>query len=166
MVFLTPDNGWIAGTMGMKGKDLLVFRTVDGGRNWEESRTTPAQPPERVRDLFFFDQQRGWLIIWNHISEGAYLYSTVDGGRHWTPDADSSFKGKDKQANAVRFTSRERGFVFLESKGQSRLAYTTDGGTHWHNQTLPRFAYDCQVFAGDLMCNAADKFRLLTLHPK
>src|SRR5579862_3824422 len=73
MIFLTPDIGWIAGT---DGKDVLVFRTVNGGRDWEESRTSPPQPPERIRDLFFTDQQRGWLTIWNHNDEGGYLYST------------------------------------------------------------------------------------------
>jgi photosystem II stability/assembly factor-like uncharacterized protein len=44
MDFLTPDNGWIVGTTG---KDLLVFRTVNGGKDWEESRTTPPQPLQR-----------------------------------------------------------------------------------------------------------------------
>lgn len=86
MVFLAPDNGWIA---GVHGKDFLVFRTANGGRDWEESRTTPPQSPELVRDLFFFDQQRGWLTMWNDIGEGAYLYSTVDGGKHWAPNPDT-----------------------------------------------------------------------------
>lgn len=164
MVFLTPDSGWIA---GIDGKDFFVFRTANGGRHWEQSRTTPPQPPEQVRDLFFFDQQRGWLTTWSHNDEGTYLYSTVDGGEHWTPDPDPSFQGKGKQANVVRFISRDRGFVFfLEGTGQSRLVYTTDGGMHWHKQALPRSVYDCQVFAGDLMCSAEPGFRLLTLHPK
>jgi photosystem II stability/assembly factor-like uncharacterized protein len=128
MVFLTPDDGWIAGATGMDGRDLLVFRTVDGGRNWEESRTTSPQPPERVRDLFFFDQQRGWLITWNHISDGAYLYSTVDGGKHWTPDPDSSFQGKNNLANAVRFTSRERASSFWWARGKAGLRTRRMGG--------------------------------------
>jgi hypothetical protein len=82
-------------------------------------------------------------------------------------DPDLSFQGKDKQANVVRFTSRERGFVFFwEGKGQSKLAYTTDGGTHWSKQALPRFIDHCQVFEGDLLCSSAPGFRLLTLHPK
>jgi photosystem II stability/assembly factor-like uncharacterized protein len=163
MFFLTPDDGWIA---GIDGKDFLVFRTVNGGRDWEQSRTTLPQPPERVRDLFFFDQQRGWLTTWNDMGEGTYLYSTVDGGKHWAQDPDLLFQGKDKQANVVRFTSRERGFVFFwEGKGQNRLAYTMDGGTHWHKQALSRFVYDCQVFEGDLLCSSPG-FRLLTLHPK
>jgi photosystem II stability/assembly factor-like uncharacterized protein len=163
MIFLTPDNGWLA---GIHGKDLLVFRTVNGGRDWEESRTTPPKPPHRVRDLFFFDQQRGWLTIWNDIGEGTYLYSTVDGGKHWTTDPDLSFQGKDKEANVVRFTSRERGFVFFSDGTGQRLAYTTDGGAHWSRQALPRFVNHCQVFEGDLMCSAGPGFRLLTVHPK
>jgi photosystem II stability/assembly factor-like uncharacterized protein len=164
LFFLTPELGWIAGADG--GKDLLVFRTVKGGKHWEESRTAPPQPPRRVRDLFFFDQQRGWLTTWNDIGEGTYLFSTVDGGKHWTPDPDLLFQGKGKLASVVRFTSRERGFVFfLEGTGQ-RLAYTTNGGTHWSKQALPRLVDHCQVFAGDLMCSTEPGFGLLTLHPK
>ena len=63
MEFLTPDVGWIAGTTGVEGKDLLVFRTVNGGTDWGESRTSPPQQLQRVRDLFFLDQQRGWLTL-------------------------------------------------------------------------------------------------------
>lgn len=163
MVFLTPENGWIA---GIQGKEFLVFRTVNGGRDWEEFRTAPSQQPEQVRDLFFFDQQRGWLTIWNHIGEGTDLYSTVDGGKHWTPDPDLTFKGKYKQANVVRFTSRERGFVFMADGGHYSLVYTTDGGSHWSRQSLPRFVYDCQVFERDLLCSSDPGFRLLTLNPK
>jgi photosystem II stability/assembly factor-like uncharacterized protein len=160
LFFLTPEVGWIAGS---GGKDLVVLRTVNGGRDWEESRTTPPQPPQRIRDLFFLDQQRGWLTTWNddRTYPYSYLYSTVDGGKHWTADPDLSFQGKGTLVSVVRFTSRERGFVF----DGDRLVYTTDGGTHWHKQPLPNFVSHCQVFAGDLMCSGAG-FRLLTLRPK
>jgi photosystem II stability/assembly factor-like uncharacterized protein len=166
MVFLTPDNGWVIGTAGVDGKDFFVFRTVNGGKDWEQSRTTPPQKPAGVRDLFFFDQQRGWLITRSYNDEGTYLYSTVDGGKHWKPDPDQSFQGKGKWASVVRFTSRERGFVFVDDNGQNRLVYTMDGGTHWYKQALSRSVYDCQVLEGDLMCSAEPGFRLLTLHPK
>ncbi len=163
MLFLTPDNGWLA---GIGGKDFLVFRTVNGGHDWEESRGTPPQPAG-VRDLFFLDQLRGWLITWGFNDDGTYLYSTVDGGTHWTPDPDQSFQGRGKWASVVRFTSRQRGFVFLiDDTGQSRLLYTTDGGIHWHKQTLPAFVEHCQIFEGDLLCSSAPGFRLLTVHPK
>lgn len=166
MAFLTPENGWLAGA---HGKNLFVFRTANGGRDWEEFRTTPAQSAERARDLFFLDQQRGWLATWNQGAGGhvySYLYSTVDGGRHWAADPDAPFQGKGKTVNAVRFTSPETGFVFFLEGAKSKLAYTTDGGANWHEQALPRLVDDCQVFAGDVLCSANSGFRLLTLHPK
>ena len=169
MLFLTPELGWISGTAGVDGKDFFVFRTVNGGRDWEESRTTPPHGPAGVRDLFFLDEQRGWLITWGYKDDGTYLYSTVDGGKHWMPDPDQSFQGKGMWAGVVRFTSRERGFVFFVADGdhgQAGLVHTTDGGIHWYKQALPRPVYDCQVLEGDLLCSSLPGFRLLTVHPK
>jgi photosystem II stability/assembly factor-like uncharacterized protein len=166
LFFLTPELGWVSGAAGVDGKDFFVFRTVNGGRDWEESRTTPPQHPAWVSDLFFLDQQLGWLTTWGYNDDGSYLYSTVDGGKHWKADPDLSFQGKGKRAKVARFTSTERGFLFVEDNGQHRLVYTTDGGTHWNKQSLPNFVYDCQVFEGDLLCSTGPRFRLLTLHPK
>ncbi|HUJ23059.1 MAG TPA: hypothetical protein VLX58_16120, partial [Bryobacteraceae bacterium] len=74
------EHGWIAGT---DGKDSFVFRTTNGGRDWEQSRTAPPKELAEVRDLFFVDRERGRLITW-HLNDGStYLFSTVDGGRHW-----------------------------------------------------------------------------------
>jgi photosystem II stability/assembly factor-like uncharacterized protein len=163
LFFLKPELGWISGAAG---KNLFVFRTVNGGRDWEESRAAPPQRPAWVRDLFFIDQQRGWLITWGYNDDGSYLYSTVDGGEHWAADPDLSFQGNGKFASVVRFTSRERGFVFVDDNGQGRLVYTADGGRHWYKQALPRTVYDCQVFEGDLLCNSPPGFGLLTVHPR
>jgi photosystem II stability/assembly factor-like uncharacterized protein len=113
--FLTPELGW---TSGVAGKDFFVFRTVNGGRDWEESRATTAGKLAWVRDLFFLDQQRGWLITWGN-DDGTYLYSTVDGGKHWTAEPDLSFQGKGNWASVVRFTSRERGFVFVDDRDRA-----------------------------------------------
>ncbi len=166
LFFLTPKLGWISGSAGLRGKDFFVFRTVNGGHDWEESRTTPPHGPAGVRDLFFLDQQRGWLITWGYNDDGTYLYSTVDGGEHWTPDPDLSFQGKGRLASVVRFTTTVRGFIFVDDDGQLRLMYTADGGRHWHRQKLPSFIYDCQVFEGDLLCSSDHGFRLLAVHPK
>jgi len=163
MVFLTPELGWIAGT---DGQDIFVFRTSNGGRDWEESRTTGPRGLALVRDLFFLDQNRGWLIIWHFSDSGTYLLSTVDGGRSWTPEPASSFQGKNKRANVVRFVSPENGFVFVDEGKQHSVMYTMDKGAHWHGEELPRLVYDCQVLEGDLLCSASPGFRLLTLHPK
>jgi photosystem II stability/assembly factor-like uncharacterized protein len=162
MVFLTPDDGWIADA---DGKDLFVFRTTNGGRDWEESRTTAPEEVGEVRDMFFVDQDRGWLTTWNLDYDGSYLFSTVDGGKHWAPDP--AFQGKNKKAREVRFISKERGFVFVDEVKRRSLMYTTDGGAHWSRHALPRLVHDCKVFEGDLLCGAEPPgFSLLTLHPK
>ncbi len=166
MLFLTPDVGWLAGT---DGTAFFVFRTINGGRDWEESRTTPAVELAEVRDLFFLDENRGWLITWHFNDSGTYLFSTVDGGRNWTPEPDSSFQGKGKWAGVVRFVSERKGFVFDDESNHHNLIYTTDGGGNWHRQALPQSIYDCQVFEGDLLCSSGGGptgFRLLSLHPK
>jgi len=166
LLFPTPETGWIAGT---DGQDFYVFRTTNGGCDWQESRTTPPRAPDSVRDLFFLGQDRGWLITWHHNDEGTYLFSTIDGGRSWTPEYDLSFQGKGKWASVVRFVSEKKGFVFVREDDGDKLVYTTDGGAHWLSQALPRSVYDCQLFEGDLLCSAGNSpsgFWLLTLHPR
>jgi photosystem II stability/assembly factor-like uncharacterized protein len=158
MIFLTPEIGWIAGA---DGKDVHVLRTTDGGSHWEEARITPLKGSSGVRDLFFVDQDHGWLITWN----AASVYVTVDGGKSWSRAADASFQGEGKTASVVRFVSKEKGFLFVDEGKRRSLMYTTDGGAHWSRQSLPQRVHDCQVFEGDLVCSA-DGLRLLTVHPK
>jgi photosystem II stability/assembly factor-like uncharacterized protein len=158
MLFLTPDLGWLAGT---DGKSVSVFRTTNGGRDWEESRTTPPNELDSVRDLFFLDKDRGWLITW-HFNE-TYLLSTVDGGKNWMPVLDRSFQGEGHLAGVVRFVSDKNGFVF-DAGDHNNLIYTVDGGANWKKHTFRQFVYDCQVFGGDLLCSGG--FRILKVHPK
>ena len=165
MMFITPDIGGLLQQQAWTERTSWCSNRHEGGTGRVPNDSSRIKS-QMIRDLFFFDQQTGWLTTWNSNGEGTDLFSTADGGKHWTPDSDLSFHGKDKQANIVRFTSRERGFVFFLEGAQNRLAYTTDGGRHWHKQALPRFVYDCQIFAGDLMCSAQPGFRLLALHPK
>ena len=156
------ERGWLAGT---DGKDLYVFRTIDGGISWEESRTAVPKGLINVQDLFFLDQTRGWLITWHVNDGGTYLFSTVNGGKSWAPEANLSFQGKGNWAEIVRFIDERRGFVFVEAPERG-LSYTTDGGAHWEKQAIRRFLGDCQVFEGDLLCSCGPGFGLLTVHPQ
>ncbi len=164
MVFLTPDIGWIAST---DGKDFLVFRTTNGGRDWEESRTTSPGDNADVIDMSFVDRDRGWLIT--RPLGNTYLFSTVDGGKNWVRDTNSAFQGKSKSLEMVRFLSKERGLIFVNEGKGTNLMYTIDGGAHWARQQLPRsisarFISHCQIFEGDLLCSV-DEMTVLTLHP-
>lgn len=161
--FLTPKIGWLAGT---NGKDYVVFQTTDGGMNWQESKMTPPKELAQVRDLFFLDQNRGWLITWQFNDGGTYLFSTQDGGKRWMPEGDLSFQGEGKWMGVVRFVTERIGFIFEQEKGNT-LLYTYDGGAHWRKQSIPHTVYDCQVFDSDLLCDGGDRsgdFSLVTVH--
>ncbi|MBZ5498061.1 MAG: hypothetical protein LAP85_16805 [Acidobacteriia bacterium] len=168
MFFLTPEIGWLAGT---DGKDFFVFRTTNGGENWEKSRTTPPKELASVRDIFFLNPNRGWLVTWQLNDGGTYLYSTENGGKTWVANTDLAFQGKGNWISVVRFVSDRLGFLF-ESNFQSngnQMLFTRDGGTTWIKQTLPHSVYDCQVFDGDLLCaggGGPKNFRVLTVHSK
>lgn len=176
LLFLSPKTGWIAGT---SGRDFLVFQTNDGGMNWNESRTATPDGVSDVRDMFFLNPKQGWLVTWRNGKAGSYLFSTADGGKTWIPEQDTSFQGNGKWASAVRFLSRDVGFIF-ETEQQnlggskpgalrplrSTLVYTSDGGTHWNKWTLPYAVFDCQIYEGSLRCSAGSErsgFRLLTV---
>jgi photosystem II stability/assembly factor-like uncharacterized protein len=167
MSFVTPNLGWIAGT---DGKEVLVFRTTDGGRNWDERHAAAPKELAEVRDLFFLDEIRGWLIAWRLSDAGTHLLSTTDGGKNWAPVDGLLSQRKGKWAGTVRFVSDKVGFLFededLEIQGSDRhsLAYTVDGGAHWQQQSLPYCVYDCRVFGDDLLCSFSVSVRLNHLY--
>lgn len=179
LFFLSPDVGWIAGA---EDNHFLVLRTVDGGHSWEESRNTTPENLSDVRDLFFLDPMRGWVITWHNNNNGSYLFATVDGGKTWAREADASFQGKYKWAGVVRFVSASKGFVFesenpVSDRAQTgaafslrhSLIYTSDGGAHWRKQSLSYPVHDCQALEGVLRCSAGGNpsgFGVLSLSPK
>ena len=163
MFFLTPEVGWIAGS---DGRDFLVFRTVDGGRNWGESRTRAPDKVAVVRDLIFLDQNRGWLITWHYNDGGTYLFATRDGGKTWALEPNLPFQGKGNWASVVRFVSDNDGLVFADGAQNSKVMYSSDGGAHWNSEPLPHPVYDCQTVEGDLLCSSNSGFRLLFLRRK
>jgi photosystem II stability/assembly factor-like uncharacterized protein len=125
-----------------------------------------------VRDLFFLNPNRGWLITWQLNNGGTYLCSTDNGGKEWVREGDLSFQGTGKWMSVVRFSSERDGFIFENGFGRGAtqsLLYTLDGGAHWIKRTVPHAVFDCQFFEGDLLCDAGNKpgdFSLLTVHLK
>jgi photosystem II stability/assembly factor-like uncharacterized protein len=76
--FLNARTGWIA---GMNGEEAFIVRTVDGGVHWEATKVDAGPGVANIRDVFFLDDRRGWLISWAFNEDGTRLFKTQDGGK-------------------------------------------------------------------------------------
>jgi photosystem II stability/assembly factor-like uncharacterized protein len=126
---------------------LVIFRTADGGKSWEQGLAIsfPAKD-QRVLGAYmaFVDSGDGWLLIesWpmgepHPDPKVAALYKTTDGGLNWTLLATESGRAAPGCyfSQGLAFVTPSTGWVEIfcphQSSGQSRLMVTRDGGTTW-----------------------------------
>ncbi|MEP6913470.1 MAG: YCF48-related protein, partial [bacterium] len=58
--FLDVNRGWAVGSRG------TLLATLDGGKTWQ----TKSQPtPDVLRDIYFTDEQNGWLLCEANVYE-------------------------------------------------------------------------------------------------
>ena len=108
--FLNSQTGWIA---GMNGEEAFILRTVDGGMHWDTAKVDAGPSVANIRDVFFLDDHRGWLISWAFNDDGTSLFKTQDGGKTWKADDDrSSFQGKRKWFISGSFC-QQQGWILL-----------------------------------------------------
>lgn len=126
-------------------KPIVVYRTADGGRNWQETATGVTGTPQ----IRFLDQKTGFILVHQGAAageEGATLLRSDDGGANWktvltaSPAAptipDNSIVGGDK--NGFGFADAEDGYLTGYMGGSGILFYAThDGGRTWKSQKLP-----------------------------
>ena len=129
--FIDQNRGWAAGSKG------TLLRTDDSGKSWKEMS---ASTRDIVRDIFFTDEQNGWLVCEVNAYElktnedpRAYLMKTTDGGNKWTR---VEIKGVDVDAILVRavFSSAARGWAFGEA---GAIFSTRDAGENWTRLRTP-----------------------------
>ncbi|MDQ7097009.1 YCF48-related protein [Desulfosporosinus sp. PR] len=134
--FISPDQGWLlvgfVGGAGNQGKKL--YKTMDGGGNWNEVSSTSILSSPRcqdkglpiagyVSDLFFLNERDGWIT-----ESRGQLMVTSDGGRNW--------KMVDRQPVEEWFMTKpffinsQQGYV-LDSLAGTSLLVTNDGGLNW-----------------------------------
>lgn len=119
MHFVDRLHGWIIET-------LSIWRTEDGGTNWQKAfspyeQKTKGQP---VR-AFFIDSHHVWVC-----GTDGEVYSTGDGGKTWLIQAIS---GKNSDFRDVFFINEKTGWLVGYTGGQfNNLLYRTDdGGKTW-----------------------------------
>lgn len=132
-------HAWVTessqGTAAGAGPYVTTFRTTDGGKTWQQGSSPDGQSPE----LFFIDQNHGWLLVASQGSsptdDTATLYSTDDAGLHWnfiTSSAPWTARPTSVAPSTITFSSLTTGWI----SGRN-LMVTHDGGVTWHVQPLP-----------------------------
>lgn len=156
--FINPDYGWLllTGDVACGRMDKGIFRTTDGGKQWELLSSAPFGDMEDPISLFgyptglsFKDKLNGWVAARNHGGViGDYQFNrTRDGGRTWQyqqlelPDKHKNdggygdvyppMFGNEDEENfgifMVWYKNNEKSFV---------IPYVTqDGGDSWKSKT-------------------------------
>jgi len=90
-----------------------------------------ASTDASFRDVFFLDQQRGWLVGGGYPIEGGILGETRDGGASWVFRTGLVAKPGSRlySLRAIHFPDSTHG-VIAASDGW--ILRSVDGGEHWH----------------------------------
>jgi hypothetical protein len=164
--FLDATHAWVvevARSADACVDHLVVFRTSDGGKNWEQGSPIPyktGQPDDEIFNLCycsllsFGDAQHGWLLVASppppmppgNMNTPASLYATADGGLHWTFLANSPGLAQLNTApgcqpsfygmGGMTFDSPATGRLFISCPAQTVLV-TNDAGRSWVPRPLP-----------------------------
>jgi photosystem II stability/assembly factor-like uncharacterized protein len=119
--FVDSLHGWII-------SPFLVWRTDDGGLNWQHNvLSLPNRAKQLTHFVYFTDSKTGWVG-----GENAAIYNTADGGRYWQ---DRSIPSSKANIFDVFFLDEKNGWVCGLPKGG--IYQTKDGGKTWNQQKLP-----------------------------
>jgi photosystem II stability/assembly factor-like uncharacterized protein len=127
--FVDSLNGWAVGYLYISTQKRMValFRSADGGENWEQLLNVDADSKGSVVSIFFLDKKRGWGI------EGwqGKIIRTQDSGQSWAIQESDP----DLRWNAVFFVDDLNGWAV--GRG---ILHTSDGGSTWKYQLDPETA--------------------------
>ncbi len=142
MEFTTLTDGWMVGGKG------FVYRTQDGGYNWQQ---VDLETEKELYKVFFSDPQNGWIG-----TGGGTIFRTIDGGNNWT---EISFVNAVPPMvftyfDAIHFNDANVGHITAGKLRTEYLLRTEDGGLTWTvkdsliSQTLSRRWYAIDFYNG------------------
>ncbi len=143
--FFTASIAWIGIPLG--GATTQLFHTSNGGQSWQQSTIQAGF----LKQLTFIDAQHGWILAGYANGGGpaeiVSVLRTTDGGKTWqgissalpadtTPLGHLPYGG---QKSGIRFVNASTGWVTgtVMLTNLAWLYVTHDGGSTWHQQTLP-----------------------------
>jgi photosystem II stability/assembly factor-like uncharacterized protein len=152
---------------------VLMWHTVDGGRNWQGQFITGAPLGSMPMSVQFLDAQTGWLLAMSFLDGGRqyHLYQTVDGGTHWSESMDVSsstapeaLRGKD--ITAIAFQDSQTAWmstaeICCEDHSiivkEWNIYRSTDTGVSWEKFAIPAPDLLPEIFLRNTaQCSAQD----------
>lgn len=133
--FLDRKTGWVA--MKDDQDRVVVERTRDAGRTWDETRF--VDQTGYFVFISFLDSRHGWLLTISDMASGSTrkeLYRTEDSGRTWAAVTDAIPDHIDP--TDMTFRSASEGWLAAGYHGSDEVPFyhTVDGGRTWHLQRL------------------------------
>lgn len=140
LYFLSDDTGFVADA------DILIYRTTDGGTNWEPfyASSWPLTVNRNLRDITFRNDSSGIVCGGKNYGNGV-VYSSSNKGDSW------SFTEYEHELRSVCFTDAMNGVIC----GYGSLMVTHDGGVTFEKKEKPKdfFTGIVNDFSGRLwMC--------------
>ena len=115
--FHDQDHGWLPETFGPPGQDAGVWRTENGGEDWEYYEVEEGYN-NRLEAIYFVDENTGWV-------GGDAIFRTDDGGKSWTTQLEEDVQ---LLVNDAYFVDESVGTMV----GNTGLVFhTRDGGQNW-----------------------------------
>jgi photosystem II stability/assembly factor-like uncharacterized protein len=147
--FIDPMNGWALADLGVGAGSnaVAVYRTSDGGENWNKMYTNDPNQAEAGDSLPLggiktglapLDMETAWVTGVIYAPGEVYLYRT-DGGNTWSPvtlELPPSAEEFELAVNddQMKFVSQTHGYLVLHRSGntfQSLIYVTRDAGNTW-----------------------------------
>lgn len=138
--FITEQKGWATTYKSL-------YRTSDGGSNWERL-AFKALEDSRISTFFFVDDLRGWLAITKQdhterygLGNSSKIFSTKDGGDTWSEQADFP---DEVRITEINFLNANHGFAtgarVIDQPAnhgppfeEMLVLNSTDGGSVWRD---------------------------------
>jgi len=118
--FYDANHGWVVGDQGK------VFRTVDGGVQWDRLTNSGINPNRQSKTVFFLDETTGWIP--SKTDEGEpYIQHTSDGGSFWTTQTIPLGNMGANAIFSICFNSEQTGILTADNGRICRYVGTTGG---------------------------------------
>lgn len=161
-----PDVVYVAvqGALHGPSEDRGVYRTMDGGKNWEKVLYVDEQTGASDLSMDIHNPRILYASMWYHIrypwtmvsggkGTGSALYKSTDGGDTWEKMTKGLPEHFGKSAIDVSPANPEVVYANIESEGTKGGVYRSDdGGENWRQTTNDRITvtrswYYMEIFA-------------------